>query len=146
MRSASVLCFLLPPERSAEVLARSDFLLLLLPATPETDNFMDARRLGMMKSHAWLLNFGRGHLIRDEDLIAAVKAKTIAGAMLDVFRQEPLPAEHPFWTTQGIIVLPHIGGPHPQRDKVVARLFVDNLGRFLDGQPLREVVDRKAGY
>jgi len=136
----------LPPERTREVLAQADFLLLLLPATPETDNFVNAERLGMMKPGAWLLNFGRGHLVKDDDLIAAVKAKRIAGAVLDVFRQEPLPAEHPFWRTEGIIVLPHIGGPHPQRDRIVARLFVDNLGRFLDGRPLREVVDRKAGY
>jgi phosphoglycerate dehydrogenase-like enzyme len=133
-------------ERTPEVLAQSDFVLLLLPATPETDNFINAERLAMMKPGAWLLNFGRGHLIQDDDLIAAVKAKKIAGAMLDVYRQEPLPADHPFWTTEGIIVLPHIGGPHPQRDRFVARLFVDNLGRFLDGKPLKEVVDRKAGY
>jgi phosphoglycerate dehydrogenase-like enzyme len=136
----------LPPDRTSDVLAESDFLLLLLPATPETDNFINAERLGKMKPSAWLLNFGRGHLIKDDDLIAAVKAKKIAGAVLDVFRQEPLPADHPFWTTEGIIVLPHIGGPHPQRDQIVARLFVDNLGRFLDGKPLEEVVDRKAGY
>ena len=136
----------LPPERTPQVLAQSDFLLLLLPATRETDNFINAERLAMMKPSAWLLNFGRGHLIKDDDLVAAVKAKKIAGAVLDVFRQEPLPADHPFWTTEGIIVLPHIGGPHPQRDKIVARLFVDNLGRFLDGRPLKEVVDRKAGY
>ncbi len=135
-----------PAGRTPEVLAQSDFLLLLLPATPETDNFINAERLGMMKPNAWLLNFGRGHLIKDNDLVAAVKAKKIAGAMLDVFRQEPLPADHPFWTTEGIIVLPHIGGPHPQRDRIVARLFADNLGRFLDGQPLKEVVDRNAGY
>ena len=136
----------LPPARTDEVLAQSDFVLLLLPATPETDNFINAARLAKMKPTAWLLNFGRGHLIKDDDLIAAVKAKKIAGAVLDVFRQEPLPAEHPFWTTEGIIVLPHIGGPHPQRDRFVARLFVDNLGRFLDGAPLKEVVDRSAGY
>jgi phosphoglycerate dehydrogenase-like enzyme len=136
----------LPPGRTPEVLAQADFLLLLLPATAETDNFINTERLGLMKPSAWLLNFGRGHLIKDDDLVAAVKAKKIAGAMLDVFRQEPLPADHPFWTTEGIIVLPHIGGPHPQRDRIVARLFVDNLGRFLDGKPLREVVDRKAGY
>jgi phosphoglycerate dehydrogenase-like enzyme len=136
----------LPPERTPEVLAQSDFVLLLLPATKETDNFIDAGRLGMMKPTAWLLNFGRGHLVKDDDLVAAVKAKKIAGAMLDVFRQEPLPADHPFWTTEGIIVLPHIGGPHPQRDKVVASLFVENLGRFLDGKPLKEVVDRATGY
>jgi phosphoglycerate dehydrogenase-like enzyme len=136
----------LPASRTPDVLAQSDFVLLLLPATPETDNFINAERLAMMKPGAWLLNFGRGHLIKDDDLIAAVKAKKIAGAMLDVFRQEPLPAEHPFWTTEGIIVLPHIGGPHPQRDRFVARLFVDNLGLFLDGKALKEVVDRKAGY
>lgn len=136
----------LPPERADEVLAQADFLLLLLPATPQTDNFINAARLAKMKPTAWLLNFGRGHLINDLDLVAAVNAKTIAGAMLDVFRQEPLPAEHPFWTTDGIIVLPHIGGPHPQRDRFVARLFVDNLGRFLRGEQLAEVVDRGAGY
>ena len=105
-----------------------------------------AERLGWMKPTAWLLNFGRGHLIKDADLIAAVKARKIAGAILDVFRQEPLPAEHPFWSTEGILVLPHIGGPHPQRDRFVAKLFVDNLGRFLDGKPLKETVDRAAGY
>ncbi|SJZ83437.1 Phosphoglycerate dehydrogenase [Enhydrobacter aerosaccus] len=136
----------LSPESTPEVLARSDFLLLLLPATPETDNFINAERLGLMKPTAWLLNFGRGHLIKDEDLIAAVKGRTIAGAVLDVFRQEPLPADHAFWKTDGIIVLPHIGGPHPQRDQIVARLFVDNLGRFLRNEPLRQVVDRSAGY
>ncbi len=136
----------LPAERTQEVLARSDFVLLLLPATPETDNFIDTGRLALMKPSAWLLNFGRGHLIRDEDLVAAVKARKIAGAVLDVFRQEPLPADHPFWTTEGILVLPHIGGPHPQRDTFVARLFVENLRRFLQGEPLRETVDRGTGY
>lgn len=136
----------LPPERTAEVLAQSDFVLLLLPATPQTENLIDARALAGMKPSAWLLNFGRGHLIRDDDLVAAVRDRRIAGALLDVFRQEPLPADHPFWTTEGIIVLPHIGGPHPQRDRFVAELFVDNLRRFVDGDPLRQVVDRTAGY
>jgi phosphoglycerate dehydrogenase-like enzyme len=136
----------LPPERTDEVLAEADFVLLLLPATPDTDNFMNAERLAKMKPTAWLLNFGRGHIVKDDDLIAAVKQKKIAGALLDVFRQEPLPSDHPFWTAEGIIVLPHIGGPHPRRDSFVARLFVDNLRRFLDGEPLKEVVDRAAGY
>jgi phosphoglycerate dehydrogenase-like enzyme len=133
-------------HETPKVLKESDFVLLLLPATPDTDNFMNAERLAMMKPTAWLLNFGRGHLIKDDDLVAAVKAKKIAGAMLDVFRQEPLPAEHPFWKTDGIIVLPHIGGPHPQRDRFVAKLFVENLGRFLDDQPLTQLVDRATGY
>jgi phosphoglycerate dehydrogenase-like enzyme len=136
----------LPPDRTDEVLGQADFVLLLLPATAETENFMNARRLARMKPNAWLLNFGRGHLIKDDDLIAAVTAKRIAGAILDVFRQEPLPVEHPFWTTSGIVVLPHIGGGHPERDRSVAKLFVDNLACFLDGRPLREVVDRAVGY
>lgn len=129
-----------------DVLAQSDFVLLLLPAAPETENYINAQRLTRMKPTAWLLNFGRGHLIANADLIAAVKAKQISGAVLDVFRHEPLPSDHLFWTTEGIIVLPHIGGGHPKRDKVVAKLFVENLRRFLDGEELKEVVDRAAGY
>ena len=136
----------LAPERTDEVLSQSDFVLLLLPATPETENFIDAKRLARMKPSAWLLNFGRGQIINDADLMVAAQEKKIAGALLDVFRQEPLPSEHPFWKAPGIIVLPHIGGPHPQRDRFVARLFVENLKRFLDGEPLKEVVDRTAGY
>ena len=135
-----------PMERTNDVLAQSDFVLLLLPATPATENFINAARLSHMKPNAWLLNFGRGALIKDDDLIASVNAKQIAGAVLDVFRQEPLPASDPFWTTENIMVLPHIGGGHPQRDKVVAQLFVDNLACFLDGRPLSQVVDRTAGY
>jgi phosphoglycerate dehydrogenase-like enzyme len=136
-----------PPEDTKAVLAQSDFVLLLLPATPETDNFMNAERLSWMKPTAWLLNFGRGSAVKDADLIAAAKAKMIAGAVLDVFRQEPLPATDPLWTaSENIIVLPHLGGPHPQRDRFVAKLFVENLCRFLDDQPLKEVVDRAAGY
>jgi phosphoglycerate dehydrogenase-like enzyme len=133
-------------DQTDDVLAQADFVLLLLPATRETDKFINAERLGRMKSGAWLLNFGRGHLINDDDLIAAVQAKTSAGAVLDVFRQEPLPKEHGFWTTDGILVLPHIGGPHPDRDRIVAKLLVDNLNRFLEGEPLKEIVDRAAGY
>jgi phosphoglycerate dehydrogenase-like enzyme len=134
------------PQDSRKVMEQSDFLLLLLPATPETNNFINEERLGWMKPTSWLLNFGRGHLIKDDALIAAAKDKKIAGAVLDVFRQEPLPAEHPFWTSEGIVVLPHIGGPHPQRDRFVAKLFVENLGLFLEGKPLKSLVDRSAGY
>jgi len=136
----------LPPERTDEVLARADFLVLLLPATPQTENFMNAERLARMKPDAWLLNFGRGQAIADADLIAALTERRIGGAILDVFREEPLPASHPFWTTPGLMVLPHIGGMHPERDRVVALLMAENLARFLDGQPLREVVDPARGY
>ncbi|HET8579092.1 MAG TPA: D-2-hydroxyacid dehydrogenase [Methylomirabilota bacterium] len=135
-----------PSEQTDEVLAAADFVLLLLPSTPATRGFMNARRLKAMKPTAFLLNFGRGELVVDADLIEAVKSRTIAGAVLDVFTTEPLPAEHPFWVTEGITVLPHIGGLHPERDHIVARLFTDNLARFLQGQPLRETVDRRRGY
>jgi len=134
------------PEETDEVLAQSDFVVLLLPATPETENIINAARLARMKKTAWLLNFGRGALIDDAALVAAAKSGTIAGAILDVFRQEPLPKDDPFWSTENILVLPHIGGLHPARDSMVAALLVENLRRFLDGAPLKEVVDRKAGY
>lgn len=137
---------MLGADGTKEVLQRSDFVLLLLPGTPQTENFMDAEKLSWMKPTAWLLNFGRGSIVKDADLIAAAKDGKIAGAVLDVFRQEPLPATDPLWTAENIIVLPHIGGPHPQRDRFVSRLFVENLGRFLDDKPLKEVVDRAAGY
>jgi glyoxylate/hydroxypyruvate reductase A len=134
------------PEATVEVLAESDYVLLLLPVTPETRGFMNSARLAKMKASAHLMNFGRGELIVDADLVDAVNRKLIAGAVLDVFTTEPLPAEHPFWQTPGITVLPHIGGLHPQRDEVVAQLFVDNLTRFLAGQPLLHAVDRARGY
>jgi phosphoglycerate dehydrogenase-like enzyme len=134
------------PDATDEVLRQADFLVLLIPSTKETQNIIDASRLKLMKPTAWLINFGRGALIVDDDLIAAVESKTIAGAILDVFRQEPLPETHRFWKTDGILVLPHIGGGHPQRNDAVAEIFADNARRFLDGTPLQCVVDRSLGY
>jgi phosphoglycerate dehydrogenase-like enzyme len=127
-------------------LGQSDFVVLLLPTTPETENFIDAARLRAMQRTAWLLNFARGALIVDADLIAAVRSKTLAGAVLDVFREEPLPATHPFWKTEGILVLPHIGGGHPDRRAIVADLFAANARRYLEGRPLHALVDRERGY
>jgi phosphoglycerate dehydrogenase-like enzyme len=134
------------PEATDEVLGAADFVLLLLPLTAETENFMHARRFRAMQRHAWLLNFARGGLIVDDDLIEAVRSQTIAGAVLDVYRKEPLPAEHPFWTTPGITVLPHIGGLHPMRDDAVAEVFVANARRFLANERLETLVDRRLGY
>ena len=134
------------PGEVDQVLAESDFVVLLLPVTPETENMINAARIARMKKDAWLINFARGALIVDDDLIAAVKARTIAGAVLDVFRTEPLPTEHPFWRTPGISVLPHIGGLHPTRDRMVSELFTENAKRYLAGEPLREAVDRARGY
>ncbi len=135
-----------PADGTDEVLARADFVLLLLPLTPVTRDIMDTARLARMKAGAYLLNFARGGLIVDDALVAAVRDRVIAGAVLDVFRQEPLPSTHPFWTTPGITVWPHVGGLHPRRDELVAPVLVDNLARFLDGRPLNALVDRAAGY
>ena len=133
-------------EETDQVLGASDFVVLLLPSTRETTNFIDAKRLRAMTPSAWLLNFGRGALIVDEDLIAAVQEKKIAGAVLDVFRQEPLPPTHPFWKTEGILVLPHLGGGGPGRSAAVVEMFAENAKRFLEGEPLNSVVDRARGY
>jgi phosphoglycerate dehydrogenase-like enzyme len=135
-----------PQEQTDEVLGASDFVVLLLPSTVETTNFINAKRLRAMKPSAWLLNFARGALIVDADLIAAVQSKQIAGAVLDVFRQEPLPATHPFWQTEGIRVLPHLGGGHPERPAHVAEMFAENARRFVAGETLNAVVDRARGY
>ncbi len=133
-------------DETDDVLRQSDFVVLLMPATAETDNFINAARLKAMKPTAWLLNFARGSLVNDDDLIAAVKAGTIVGAVLDVFREEPLPATHPFWTTENILVLPHIGGGHSGRGAVVAEIFAENARRFLAGEPFATAVDRARGY
>jgi phosphoglycerate dehydrogenase-like enzyme len=134
------------PDATDEVLGAADFVVLLLPTTSDTENFVNRERLRAMKPTAWLLNFARGALIVDADLIAAVQAKTIAGTVLDVFREEPLPSSHPFWKTEGILVLPHLGGGHPQRSAAVAEIFAGNARRFLAGEPLATAVDRARGY
>jgi phosphoglycerate dehydrogenase-like enzyme len=136
----------LGPDGLDELLAESDFVVLLLPSTAETRDLMDRRRLSRMRPSACLLNFGRGDVVVDGDLVEAVRTGVIAGAVLDVYRTEPLPAEHPFWSTEGIVVLPHVGGLHPERDALVAELFADNLKRFAAGHPLRALVDRARGY
>ncbi|MSQ51436.1 MAG: D-2-hydroxyacid dehydrogenase [Betaproteobacteria bacterium] len=136
----------LGPEGTDEILAQSDYVVVLLSDTRETENLLDARRLGVMKKSAWLINFARGNIIVDADLVTAVKAKSIAGAVLDVFRTEPLPLEHPFWTTEGIVVLAHLGGGHPDRERLVAGVFVENLRRYMNGEPQPGLVDRSKGY
>ena len=133
-------------DRLGDVLSQSDFVVVLLPVTPATENVIDARALARMKKSAWLFNFARGQHVVDADLVEAVEKGTIAGAVLDAFRIEPLPAEHPFWGTRNILVLPHIGGRHPERDRLVAALFVENAKRFAAGAALKALVDRARGY
>jgi phosphoglycerate dehydrogenase-like enzyme len=134
------------PAETDAVLAAADYVVLLLPSTRETRGFINATALARMKRSAYLLSFGRGDLVVEDDLVAAVRNGVIAGAVLDVFVTEPLPVESPLWSTQGITIFPHVGGLHPERDDTVAGLWVDNLRRFADGAPLREVVDRARGY
>ena len=135
-----------PPAETDAVLGAADYVVLLLPSTRETRGFINTRTLARMKPSAYVLNFGRGDLVVDDDLVAAVRNRVIAGAVLDVFVTEPLPPDSPLWTTEGITIFPHVGGLHPERDDIVAELWVENLRRFADGQPLREVVDRARGY
>jgi phosphoglycerate dehydrogenase-like enzyme len=133
-------------DGTAQVLAGADFVLLLLPSTAETRGIIDRKTLGLMKPTAWLLNFARGDLVVDGDLVEAVAARRIAGAVLDVFTREPLPADSPLWTTEGIVIFPHVGGLHPQRDAIVAELWVESLQRFGRGEPPLHIVDRARGY
>lgn len=133
-------------DGTAQVLAESDFVLLLLPSTAQTRGIVNAKTLALMKPSAYLLNFARGDLVVDQDLVDAVAARRIAGAVLDVFTREPLPADSPLWMTDGIVIFPHVGGLHPQRDELVAELWVENLTRFSRGQPLLHAVDRALGY
>ncbi len=134
------------PAETDSVLAQADYVVLLLPSTAETRGLINARSLKRMKRTAYLLNFGRGDLVVEDDLAAGVRAGVIAGAVLDVFVKEPLPPDSPLWSTEGITIFPHVGGLHPDRDETVAALWVDNLRRFAAGKPLREVVDRVRGY
>jgi glyoxylate/hydroxypyruvate reductase len=134
------------PDGLAEVLGQSDYVLLMLPSTPHTRGLMNARTLALMKPTAWLLNFARGDLVVEADLAEAVAGQRIAGAVLDVFVEEPLPATSPLWTTEGIIIFPHVGGLHPRRDEAVADLWVENLRRFSAGEPLLQAVDPGRGY
>lgn len=128
------------------VLSQSDHVVLVVPVTPETDSLVDAARLSRMKPGAWLHNFARGEIVVDADLIAAVTEGRIAGAVLDAFRQEPLPTEHPFWSTPNILVLPHVGGRHPSKHESFGELLAENISRWVAGEPLQGVVDVATGY
>jgi phosphoglycerate dehydrogenase-like enzyme len=135
-----------PPEKLAELLSWADFVVLALPLTPETRGLIGAPALAAMKSSAHLINVGRGELIDDDALISALQRGAIAGAALDVFRQEPLPSEHLFWGLPNVVLTPHISGYTPDYFRKALDLFADNLARFLAGTPLRNVVDKRLGY
>jgi phosphoglycerate dehydrogenase-like enzyme len=129
-----------------ELLPQADFVILTVPHTPETEGFMNRARFQRMKRGAFFINIGRGRTTRLDDLVAALKAGEIAGAALDVFEQEPLPAEHPLWTMPGVLITPHTAGYGPYLDERRYEVFADNCRRFLAGEPLRNLVDKSRWF
>jgi phosphoglycerate dehydrogenase-like enzyme len=130
------------PEALDSLLPLADFVILTVPHTPATEHFMHRSRLQLMKRTAFFINIGRGMTTRLDDLVAALRAGEIAGAGLDVFEQEPLPADHPLWTMPGVLITPHTAGHGPHLDERRFEILLDNSRRFLSDLPLRNVVDK----
>ena len=128
----------------ADVLRNADFVVTLLPKTPETENLLNAGTLALMKRGAVILNPGRGALIDDAALLSALDSGQIGYATLDVFRVEPLPQDHPFWAHPGVTVTPHIAAD--SRADGVCRVLAENIRRGEAGQPFLNLVDRARGY
>jgi phosphoglycerate dehydrogenase-like enzyme len=128
------------------LLPGADFVILTVPHTPATEGFMNRARFQRMKRTAFFINIGRGMTTRLDDLVAALEAGEIAGAGLDVFEQEPLPAKHPLWTMPGVLITPHTAGFGPYLDDRRYEILRDNCQRFLAGQPLRNVVDKTSWF
>lgn len=127
----------------AATLRRSEILVLLLPLTPATEALLDARRLAALPPGAVLLNPGRGALVDDEALLAALDGP-LGHATLDVFREEPLPRDHPFWAHPKVTVTPHIASA--TRPETASRAVAENVRRGEAGEPLLHLVDRDRGY
>lgn len=122
----------------------ADILVNLLPLTADTENLLDRAAFGRLSRGAFFVNAGRGRHVVDGDLIAALDAGVLRGAALDVFREEPLPADHPFWTHPAILVSPHVAATTQPSTAVTA--IVESIGRHERGEPLLHVVDRRLGY
>ena len=127
-------------------LRECEYVVLAVPITPSTQGLMNAERLAQMKSDACLINVGRGPLIDEAGLIAALRANQIGGAALDVFEQEPLPADSPLWDLQNVLITPHTAGLTEKLWERHYSLFTGNLGRYLSGEALSGVVDKRRGY
>jgi D-2-hydroxyacid dehydrogenase (NADP+) len=135
-----------PRERLAEAAARADFLVVLVPQSEATRNLIDARVLAAMKPGAFLINVARGGVIDSDALLAALRAGRLAGAALDVFAPEPMPADSPFWALENVIVSPHAAGDAWEIYDLVLPLLRTNLQAICDDRPdhLLNVVPRKA--
>lgn len=132
------------PDGLRVVLARSEIVVLLLPSTPATANVIDAAALNLLPHGAVVVNPGRGPLIDDDALLAALDDGRIGHATLDVFRTEPLPQDHCYWTHPRVTVTPHVASA--TRPGTASRVIADNVRRGEAGQPLLHMVDRTAGY
>jgi phosphoglycerate dehydrogenase-like enzyme len=135
------------PESFDDELPEADVVVLAAPLTTETAGALDAARIDRLRRGAIVVNVARGALLDEDALAAAVAARRIRGAVLDVFRHEPLAADSPLWQLRSVLVTPHVSPVSPGRFwPRQLELFLDNWRRYLDGAPLRNVVDKRAGY
>ena len=123
-------------------LGRADFVIMTIPHTPSTEGLMNRARLQRMKKSSFLINIGRGMTVKLDDLVAALHAGEIAGAGLDVYEIEPLPADHALWSAPNVLLTPHTAGFGPYLDDRRLDIILDNCRRFAAGEPLRNVVDK----
>jgi phosphoglycerate dehydrogenase-like enzyme len=137
---------LYPVQALKSVMARSDYVIIVLPLSQETRGLVGAEHLAVMKSTGFLLDLGRGGVVDQAALLTALQERRFAGAALDVFSEEPLPPGSPFWRLLNVIVSPHIGGITGVYRERAASMFAENLRRYLDGKPLLNLFDPKRGY
>lgn len=130
----------------ARIAARSDYLVLAAPETAETRGLIGRSLLSAMKPRAVLVNVARGGLVDEDALLDALNSGRLRGAALDVFREEPLPAGHPFFAHPRVLVTPHVSAATRLYWERQAELIAGNLRRFVEGRPLRNAVDKRAGY
>lgn len=134
------------PDRLLELMAESDFVVCAAPHTPDTTGLIGAAAIAAMKPSAVFINVGRGAVVDEQALIVALQQKKIRGAALDVFTTEPLPKESPFWDLDNVLISPHSADHTATWLNDAMELFVENFERFAAGQPLKNVVDKSAGY
>ena len=135
-----------PPERRAEAAHDADFVVVAAPLTTETQGFIDAAFLGAMRDDAWLINVGRAGVVNEDDLYAALVAKQIGGAALDVHWVEPIPSDSRWWSAPNAIITPHRASSTDKQGAELLRLLKINFQRFRAGEPLENAVDLSAGY
>ena len=130
----------------AWLLAQSDFVANCLPSTPRTEKMFDRAAFEAVKRGAFFFNVGRGSTVDEAALLAAIESGALAGAGLDVTEEEPLPQGHAFYRTPNVLLTPHVSGASQRFWERATVLFEDNIERYLDGRPLRNIVDKREGY